>query len=118
MDKKDLDSLLQKIFSSKEVKDKELYDYQGYGLVSDLKMSKEQVKEALAIMWSLCMEYSKEERDNKFLFGQGLIKSKEIFLTQKESGVNIPKEKEEKFKEKLENIRPLIEFLVKMKEVI
>jgi len=94
------------------------YDYAGDGKISDLKMKPQQLKTAVDIMWSICMELDKDTRDKEYLFGGGLIKSKDIFLSQKEKDVKIPKEKEDLFREKLENIKPLVEFLIKLKEVI
>jgi len=117
MDKQELDSLLTKISSSAK-QEQDGYDYAGYGKITDLKLTNEQLKSAVDIMWKICMEFDKDTRDKDYLFGGGLIKSKDVFLSQKEKDVKIPKEKEEKFREKLENIRPLVEFLIKLKEII
>ena len=118
MKNKELTDLLRTI-SSKAKEEQDKYDYAGYGVITDAKISREQLDEALNIMWDICMNLSKEERDEKYLFGRGLIKSKDIFLSQyKKEGVTIPEEKVNKFRDKLERVKPLVEVLIKLKEVI
>jgi len=115
MNKKEMDNLLMKISSENKQQD---FDYAGYESISNLKMSPEQLKAAFQIMWEIVFDADKETRDSKYLFGKGLVKSKDIFLTQKEKGINIPVQKEDAFKEKLINVKPLAEFLIKLKEVL
>ena len=113
-----MNDLLRKI-SSKAKSEQDAYDYAGYAVISDLKMTREELRKAMAIMWDICMGMTKDERDEKYLFGKGLIKSKDIFLSQyNRTDVNIPQEKIDAFRTKLENVKPLVDFLIKVKEVI
>jgi hypothetical protein len=116
MKETELDHLL-KTFSESEKKSS--FDYEGYGVIDDLKLSKEELKQAFNIMWEICMVSDRDTREDKYLFTNGLIKSKDIFLEQFNSpDTKIPKEKQEKFKTKLQNVEPLVRFLTKIKEVL
>lgn len=118
MKKNEIDDLLRTI-SSKAKEEQAAYDYEGYAVLTDLKMTRDDLRKALAIMWDITMSMSKDERDDKYLFGKGLVKSKDIFMSQyQKPDINIPEEKVDKFRSKLENIKPLVDFLIKAKEVI
>ncbi|WZE63550.1 hypothetical protein PANI_CDS0030 [Maribacter phage Panino] len=101
------------------------YDYEGYAIVDDLKLSKEDIKQAVDIMWEIVMTTDTKQRENTYLFAKGLIKSKNLFLEAKAKEETLPENKKEVFKHKenifrqrLENVKPLVDFLIKMKEVI
>lgn len=120
-----VDDLLRKISSdvAAEQKAQEEFDYAGYGLLDKMvdagKLTKDDIKKAVTIMWDICMELDKDSRDQTYLFGKGLIKSKDIFLSQfNRPDVELPQEKVDKFRHKLENIKPLVDFLVKIKDVL
>lgn len=130
MKEKDLKDLMGTISSSKiTLETLDTFDYKGYGVVQDLRMSREDLRKATLIMWDICMEMESNQRDSEYLFNKGLIKAKDSFLILKnriESNQanldNATKEdflaKEEAFKQKLINIKPLIEVLIKLKEVL
>lgn len=102
------------------------FDYEGYGVVSNLKLSREDLKKAHGIMWTLVMEATKKERDEQYLFPFGVIKSKELYMTQKKNiNTTTPPAKLHAFetqsaimRERLTNIEPLILFLIKLNEVL
>lgn len=119
MSSEELNNLIQTISSDSINWTKEdEFDYEGYTLIRNAKMTKAELKKALTIIWDICMNMTQEERDSKYLFGNGLIKSKDIFMRQRENKVEIPQEKVQKFREKLEAVKPLVDFLLKMKEVV
>lgn len=115
MEKPDINDIL-KLISSKEKKDS--YDYEGYGVIENLKMSRKELRDAIDIMWEICMELDKDQRDKKYLFGKGIIESKDVFLKQYKTGKSLDQSKVNAFKHKLENVKPLVEVLIKLKEVI
>lgn len=102
------------------------FDYEGYGLVSNLKLTREDIKKAVDIIWDMTMVCSRKERDDKYLFPFGIIKSKEMFLQQREKMTSTtPQNKQLAFdtqssimRERLTNIEPLILFAIKMREVL
>ena len=115
MKEKELNQLLT-MTSSRKQND---YDYEGYAVIENLKMTKDELKQAVDIMWTICMEQDKDSRDNNYLFANGLIRSKEIFLSHyNDPEHSIPQDKMDKFRSKLQNIEPLVRFLTKLKEVI
>ena len=122
MQGRDLNELLNEI--SKKSKE-ESYDYEGYAVIENLKMTREQLTEAIDVAWDIVMKMDNKARDNKYLFSTGLIRSKNVFLKQKANAANYTGEKRdtfefkaEIFREKLENVKPLVLFLVKLKELL
>lgn len=102
------------------------FDYAGYATVDNLKLTQEDLKKAFDIMWDLVMVASKDERNAKYLFTHGIIKSKDIFLERKAKQTpemsSFQKDSFEKdakiFMTKLQNMEALVHFLIKLKEVI
>jgi hypothetical protein len=117
--------LMESVQDSHE-NDESGFDYAGYGILDNLKMSKEELKEAYTTMWDLVMVCTKEERDTKYLFTHGILKSKEIFLERKTKQTpevsDFQKEIFQKeasvFQKKLENMEALVHFLIKLNEVL
>ena len=110
---------------SKEEKVTPDYDYEGFAVLDNLKMSKEDLKKAVDIMWEIVMTSTSKERDERYLFSKGLIKSKEVFLSTKEKYKDTTGDEKDKFnktkeifRERLESVKPLVEFLIKVKEII
>ena len=119
--------LMAKLSSSDEVaKEKEVdFDYEGYAILESMKLPREDVRKAFTIMWEICMELSAQDRDTKYLFGAGLMKSKEVFLEKlaqtkdmNEAELKEFNKNKEIFTKKLTDVQPLIDFLIKAKEVI
>jgi len=102
------------------------YNYAGYGIVENLAMSNAELKAAHAIIWDLIMVCTKEQRDSKYLFSHGVLKSKEIFLERKAKMTDemtpFHKDMFAKdaliFQKKLENLKPLVDYLIKLKVVL
>lgn len=122
MQGRDLDELLNQL-SHKNKKDS--YDYEGYAVLENLKMTREELAAAVDVAWDIVMKLDNKARDNKYLFSTGLIRSKNVFMKQKVNAVNFTGEKRdtfdfkaEIFREKLENVKPLVLFLVKIKELL
>ena len=122
MEGNDLSKLLDSL-GQKSIKDE--YDYAGYAVVDNLKLTRKDVKEAVEIMWSIVMTMDTTQRENKYLFSKGLIRSKDIFLAQKEKVGELTDDQKKNFdfqanifKERLENSKPLVEFLIKIRELI
>lgn len=105
--------------------DTPLRDYSGLGTVSDLGLSNEQLKEAVDIMWDIVMVMGREQREEKYLPKAGLEWSVKIF---EEDKMKFPKMKDEDaanflrqqhiLGEKIKNIKPLVDVLVKLKNVL
>lgn len=122
MQDRDLDELLNALAQrSKE----DEYDYEGYAIIDSMKMSRKELQDAVDVAWDIVMKMDNKARDNKYLFSKGLIRSKNIFMKQKADAANYTGEKRETFdfkseifREKLENIKPLVLFLVKIKELL
>jgi hypothetical protein len=121
-DLKDLDDVLDSL-KGKNIKD--AYDYQGYAVLDRLELSTEELKQAVSIMWEIVMTMDNNQRQGKYLFSKGLIRSKTIFLSQKEKSKLLTGEnketfdlKTEIFRERLENVKPLVNFLIKIKEIL
>jgi hypothetical protein len=121
-DLKNLDDVLQSL-KGKNIKD--AYDYEGYAVLDRLELSKEELKLAVDIMWDIVMTMDTKQREGKYLFSKGLIRSKNIFLSQKEKAGLLTGEqkdifnlKSEIFRKRLENAKPLVDFLIKIKELL
>ncbi len=120
---KNLDDVLNSL-KGKNIKD--AYDYEGYAVLDNLELSREDLKRAVDIMWDIVMTMDLKQREGKYLFSKGLIRSKNIFLAQKEKMDAVDdKEKKETFelkadifRERLENAKPLVNFLIKIKELL
>lgn len=124
MTPEELNNLMKQISPNKEQK-KDEFDYSGYGVIENMELSKEDLRKALYIMWDIVMKMSSDERDSKYLFKNGVIKSKEVFSQRMDAikNGNQPEsasfiEAKEIFESKLKSLRPLVEFLVKMKEIV
>lgn len=93
--------------------------YEGFEIISDSlnsTLTKQELITAIDLMWHIIMDADKDERDNKYLFGRGLSQFNEAY--KKDQGRSMSKEQYEKMVYKVENIRPLLEFLVKIRDVI
>lgn len=105
--------MVSKIISSKE-------DYEGYRIIDEAlenKLTKVEFISALKVMWFLVMEADKTSRDNEYLFGKGLLEFNEVF-SDGEKIKDMNTEQQDKLKNKISNIKPLVDFLLKMKDVI
>lgn len=116
----ELTELISTITSSR---DKIRKDYEGFEIISDNldnKLTKKQLIQAINIMWELVMTADKQTRDDKYLFARGVLEFNEGFKKKVKSDPNfeMPKEQIEKVKTKIENLKPLVEFLIKMKDVV
>tara|TARA_R110000737_G_C14624761_1_gene494621 strand:- start:43496 stop:43873 length:378 start_codon:yes stop_codon:yes gene_type:complete len=121
-DLKNLDDVLQSL-KGKNIKD--AYDYEGYAVLDRLELSREELKQAVDIMWEIVMTMDTKQREGKYLFSKGLIRSKNIFMVQKEKAELLTGEKLDTFnlkadifRERLENAKPLVNFLIKVKELL
>lgn len=113
---KELTELISTITSDRK---KESEKYEGFEIISDsldTTLTKQQLIQALDVMWTIVMTADKKERDDKYLFGRGLLTFNETY--KKDKGESMSKEQYDKMVYKVENIRPLMEFLIKMREVI
>lgn len=119
LDNKDWNKMVSKITSEKE---KQMVDYEGFRIISeslDNKLTKADLIAALEIMWKLVMEMDKNTRDEQYLFGKGLLQFNEVFKTKTAAKeFKMEKEQQEKLKTKINNLKPLVDFLIKMKDVI
>jgi hypothetical protein len=125
MQENELKSLDDVLKSLKEQNIKDTYDYEGYAVLDALKMTRGELKQAVDIMWEIVMTMDLKQREGKYLFGKGLIRSKNIFLAQKEKVDGLTGEKRDTFdlkadifRERLENTKPLVQFLIKIKELL
>lgn len=121
-DLKNLDDVLNSL-KGKNIKD--AYDYEGYAVLDKLELSREELKQAVNIMWEIVMTMDTKQREGKYLFSKGLIRSKNIFLAQKDKLGELTGEKKdtfelkaEIFRQRLENTKPLVNFLIKIKELL
>jgi len=101
------------------------FDYEGYTILDNLTLSRVEIEQAIDIMWEIVMTLKKEDRDSLYLFGNGLLPSKDLFLKKKEESGSLKGAEKEQFEQKvdifrkkLENIKPLVQFLMKVKEVM
>lgn len=122
MQGRDLDDLLTEL-GQKEEKDK--FDYEGYAVLDNMKLTRKELKEAVDLMYDIVMTMDSTTREQQYLFGKGLIASKDIFMRQKEKVKSLsPADKEtfelkaDIFRKRLERVRPLVSFLIKIKEVL
>jgi hypothetical protein len=123
MDKQELDDLISQI-SPKE-KDDTISKYEAYGILDKMNYTKEELAKSIDVLWDICMVSSEKQRKEDYLFENGLIVAKESFLTAKKNESGFTDEErlefqrgETAFQRKLENIKPAIEFLIRMKEII
>jgi hypothetical protein len=123
MDKQELDDLISQI-SPKE-KDDTISKYEAYGILDKMNYTKEELAKSIDVLWDICMVSSEKQRKENYLFENGLIVAKESFLTAKKNESGFTDEErlefqrgEASFQRKLENIKPAIEFLIRMKEII
>lgn len=118
MNSEELNRMISTITSKKE----ELKEYEGFKILSDNidnKLTKKQLVDALTIMWEILMSADKQTRDEKYLFGKGLLQFNEVFQKERErSSFNMSDEQREKIQKKMINVQPLAEFLFKMKDII
>lgn len=113
---KELTELISTITSNAK-KDREKYE--GFEIISDAldsTLTKQQLVKAIDVMWAIVMTADKQERDDKYLFGKGLLQFNDVYKTKGREGMS--DEQHDKMVFKVENIRPLMEFLIKMREVI
>lgn len=113
---KEITQLISTITSSKKEEESK---YKGFEIISNAlqnTLTKQQLLDAIKIMRTIVMDATKQERDDKYLFGKGLKQFNETY--KKDKGKSMTKEQYEKMVYKIENIRPLIEFLIKIEDVI
>jgi hypothetical protein len=119
LNNEDWNQMIGKIISDEKQVSKE---YEGFEIISDAldnKLTKAQLIEALGIMWALVMDLDKESRDERYLFGGGLLKFNEVFKeNQTKDDFKMSNDQKEKLKTKITNLKPLVDFLIKMKDVI
>jgi len=118
MNSEELNRMISTITSKKE----ELKEYEGFKILSDNidnKLTKKQLVDALTIMWEILMSADKQTRDEKYLFGKGLLQFNEVFQKEKgRSSFSMSEEQRKKIQKKMINVQPLAEFLFKMKDII
>lgn len=122
MDDNEFKDLLGDISNKK----KEGFDYEGFGIITDMKLSKAELHKVIEIIWEILMTSTTAEREKKYLFPHGLIKAKSMFLDQKNAiTADTPFDKITKFnsqatvfKGRLQNVEPLVHFLIKIREVL
>tara|TARA_R110000822_G_scaffold296128_2_gene418490 strand:- start:485 stop:757 length:273 start_codon:yes stop_codon:yes gene_type:complete len=90
-----------------------------------MEYSKEDLKATLKVLREILMTSTEKERKEKYLFDYGFIVAKEEFLIAKKSESDFTDEgrvafqkAEVSFKRKWENVRPAIEFIIRLEEVI
>tara|TARA_R110000822_G_scaffold36734_4_gene103204 strand:+ start:3606 stop:3944 length:339 start_codon:yes stop_codon:yes gene_type:complete len=111
--------MISKITSEKE---QAKFDYEGFQIISeslDNKLTKADLIKALEIMWKLVMEMDKDTRDEQYLFSKGLMQFNEVFKVKSAAdGFTMEQAQQDKLKTKIDNLKPLVDFLLKMKDVI
>lgn len=119
---KSLDDVLKSL-KNKDIND--TYNYEGYGVLDNLELSRDDLKKAIDIFWEIIMVMDLKQREGKYLFSKGLINSKDIFISQKNKMESITGNrkdvfnlKAEIFRERLENVKPAVKFLIKIKELL
>lgn len=119
LDNKDWNQMISKITSERE---KNKVDYEGFRIIDetlDNKLTKKQLMQALEIMWLLVMEADKETRDNEYLFGKGLLEFNKAFKEKSQKpDFKMEQAQQDKLSTKISNVKPLVDFLLKMKDVI
>lgn len=119
IDSQDWNQMISKITSEKE---QAKFDYEGFQIISeslDNKLTKADLIKALEIMWKLVMEMDKDTRDEQYLFSKGLMQFNEVFKVKSAAdGFTMEQAQQDKLKTKIDNLKPLVDFLLKMKDVI
>lgn len=96
--------------------------YEGFKIIEDVvdnKMSKDDLIAAIDVIKELIFTSDKETRDKKYLFSKGLLEFNKAFHENKNNPdfVMTP-EQENEVKEKIKNIKPLLDFVLKIEDVL
>jgi hypothetical protein len=125
MKKEELKQLSELISQVSLKEQNDLGMYEAYGVLEKMQYSKEDLKATFKVLWEILMTGTEVERKEKYLFDYGFIVAKEEFLTAKKSESDFTDEEqvafrkaEVSFKRKLENVRPAIEFIIRLEEVL
>lgn len=123
MNKKELDNLISQISHREDGISDNFYE--AYGIVDKMHYSKDQLKSSIDVLWDICMKASEKERKEKYMFEEGLIVAKDSFIQAKKDEGSFDEQEriafqkaEVAFHRKLENIKPAVEFLIRMKEIV
>ena len=123
MNKEELNELISQISHSSESEG--IKAYEAYAILDKMHYTKEELAKSIDVLWDIVMVASERQRKTDYLFEEGLIVAKESFLDAKkdESGFtdeeHIAFQKAEvAFQRKLVNIKPAVEFLIRMKEIV
>lgn len=105
--------------------DSPLRDYSGFATVDSLNLSKEELKAAVDIMWDIVMTHDRKQREELYLNETGLQNSLQIFEEEKQKFPRMKDEDAANFLrmqhilgQKIKNVKPLVDVLVKLKNVL
>ena len=122
MNKEELNQLISQV-SLKEQDD--LSKYEAYGILEKMQYTREELKATFKVLREILMTDTEKERKEKYLFEHGLIVAKDDFLRSKKYESDMADEErlafqkaEVAFQRKLENVRPAIEFIIRLEEVL
>lgn len=121
MTSKELNKLISNLSSKKEP----LSKYEGFAKIDNLELSVEELKAAVKVAEDIVLKMDKNERNEVYLFDQGLLKSKDNFLFTAQRynkltpGDQLKFDTQQKlFSAKLKNVEPLVSFILKLKEIL
>jgi hypothetical protein len=123
MNKEELNELISQISHSSESEG--IKEYEAYAILDKMHYTKEELAKSIDVLWDIVMVASERQRKTDYLFEEGLIVAKESFLDAKKDESGFTDEEriafqkaEVAFQRKLVNIKPAVEFLIRMKEVV
>lgn len=121
MTSKELNKLISNLSSKKEAPSR----YEGFGVIDKLELSIEDLRKAVKVGEDILLRMDKDERNETYLFDQGLLKSKENFLSIAQRYDKLSPSDQLKFDTqqklfsvKLQNVEPLVSFILKLKEIL
>lgn len=90
-----------------------------------MKFNREELRAAFKVLYALVMNLTKEERNNNYLFDNGLITAKVKFMDAKSHESEFDdaqraafEQAQTKFRGKLEKLKPAVDFLIRLKEIL
>lgn len=98
--------------------------YSAYGVFEDVQFKRADLKQAVDVMYKVVMEMNNAER-NEMMFGGGFIAAKDALIEAHSSADGLDpdgkrrlQDATSKFDEKYKTLEPLIEFCIKMREIL
>ena len=122
MDSKNFRDYYDSVVRSKKTQSK---DYEGYKMIEDAKLSREEIRAAIKILEELLLTGDREDMYQKYLFPKGFLLAKKTVDQAQKDLPDFPPHMADLFEkqykgyvQKIKDVKPLLDLIFKLKEVI